>query len=129
MYTSPVESYYHTNAYHHQVVRKLIQQLNLQGHEKILDIGCGDGKITAEIARNVPNGSVLGIDTSEEMIAFAKMKFPNSMYHNLSFEFGNAQDLNFNNEFDVVVSFGTLHIIVDHVPVLLGIYNSLKKNG
>ncbi|MBE9200826.1 MULTISPECIES: class I SAM-dependent methyltransferase [unclassified Nodularia (in: cyanobacteria)] len=129
MYTSPVESYYQSNCYHHQIVRKLIKQLNLQGNERILDIGCGDGRITAEIATCVPNGSVLGIDPSQQMIAFAKTKFPENIYHNLSFKSGDAQDLNFTNEFDVVVSFGTLHILVDHIPILLGIYNSLKKNG
>lgn len=129
MYTSPVESYYQSNCAHHEIVRQLIKQLNLQGNERILDIGCGDGRITAEIATYVPNGSVLGIDPYQQMIAFAKTKFPESIHHNLSFEYGDAQNLNFLNEFDIVVSFGTLHIIEDHIPVLLEIYKSLKTNG
>ena len=129
MYTSPIESYYQSNCYHHEIVRELIKRLNLQGNERILDIGCGDGRITSEIAACVPNGSVLGIDHSEEMIAFAKTKFPEIIYPNLNFEYGDAQNLKFTNEFDIVVSFGTLHILVDHIPVLLGIHRSLKTNG
>ena len=42
--------------------RELIARLALRGDEKILDVGCGDGKVTAEIARAVPDGSVTGAD-------------------------------------------------------------------
>ena len=40
--------------------RELIARLKLRGDEHILDVGCGDGKVTAEIARAVPRGSVTG---------------------------------------------------------------------
>jgi trans-aconitate 2-methyltransferase len=57
--------------------RELIAKLNLRGDEHILDVGCGDGKVTAEIARTVPRGLVTGIDASPEMIAFCAQKtFP-----------------------------------------------------
>ena len=46
--------------------------LTLNGAERVLDVGCGDGRITAEIADRVPRGSVLGIDPSSRMIAFAR---------------------------------------------------------
>ena len=39
----------------------LIVKLNLSGNETVLDVGCGDGKVTAEIARRLPDGFVLGI--------------------------------------------------------------------
>ncbi len=48
-----------------------LARLVLKGDERILDVGCGDGKITAEIAAKVPHGSVLGTDPSRDMIAFA----------------------------------------------------------
>src|SRR6266702_8565508 len=56
--------------------RELIAKLKLRGDEHILDVGCGDGKVTAEIARAVPRGQVLGADSSPEMIAFAQKTFP-----------------------------------------------------
>ena len=55
--------------------RELIAKLHLRGDEHILDVGCGDGKVTAELARAVPRGSVTGTDASAEMIAFAKKLF------------------------------------------------------
>jgi trans-aconitate 2-methyltransferase len=53
--------------------RELIANLNLRGVEDILDLGCGDGKVTAEIARLVRDGSVVGIDNSRQMIDLAKL--------------------------------------------------------
>lgn len=39
----------------------LISELSLNGNEQILDLGCGDGSLTEQLAQLVPNGSVLGI--------------------------------------------------------------------
>jgi trans-aconitate 2-methyltransferase len=36
--------------------------VRLEGAERVLDLGCGDGKITVEVADRVPHGSVLGVD-------------------------------------------------------------------
>ena len=47
---------------------ELIEKLALDGNEKLLDIGCGDGKITYRLSRILNNGSVIGIDQSESMI-------------------------------------------------------------
>jgi len=47
---------------------ELFSKLNLSGNEKVLDIGCGDGEITALIAGKVPHDSVIGIDSSRDMI-------------------------------------------------------------
>ena len=54
--------------------------IELKGNEKVLDIGCKDGKITAKIASYLPNSSVLGVDMSSETINFAKSKFALSDY-------------------------------------------------
>lgn len=109
--------------------REIISELELEGHEIILDIGSGDGKITSEISSFVPDGSVLGIDNSEKMICFARAKFPAASFPNLRFEYGDAADLTFNQEFDRVVSFACLHHILNHGPVLKGIRNSVKPGG
>ena len=61
-------------------------RLTLEGSERVLDVGCGDGKITAEIAARVPRGSVLGVDPSENMIAFAARHFGPATHPNLRFE-------------------------------------------
>jgi trans-aconitate 2-methyltransferase len=54
---------------------KSLTGLDLRGSERVLDVGCGDGKITAEIAERLPSGSVVGVDPSTGMIAFAREHF------------------------------------------------------
>ena len=74
--------------------RELIARLKLRGDEHVLDVGCGDGKITAEIARAVPRGFVAGIDASAEMIGFARKSFPPSQIPNLQFQICDARKIN-----------------------------------
>jgi len=105
----------------------LIADLLLDGEERILDIGCGDGRITAYLAGLVPNGSVLGIDLSPEMIGFASSKYTDQA--NLSFQVGDASSLHFIEQFDLVVSFACLHWIPDHQPVLKSVQQSLVPGG
>lgn len=108
---------------------ELLRKIEIEGCERVLDIGCGDGKVTAKIADLVPRGSVLGIDSSTEMVRFAEGKFPPESHPNLRFMEADARDLEFDEEFDLVVSFATLHWIWDHGPVLGGIRRALKPGG
>lgn len=109
--------------------RELLSKLHLQGNERVLDIGCGDGKLTAEIAGRVPKGSVLGIDSSGEMIDFARKASPPELFPNLEWAIMDARELGFDGEFDIVYSNAVLHWVVDHLPVLRGIKRSLKPGG
>ncbi|MGZ4911398.1 MAG: class I SAM-dependent methyltransferase, partial [Halobacteriota archaeon] len=109
---------YHKHSYpQYAFALGLVKRLELRGHERILDIGCGDGKITAELAARVSHGSVLGIDNSAEMILFAQNMFPRSVYPNLSFRLGDAVNLTFSQEFDVIVAFASLHWTADLATV------------
>jgi len=121
---------YKTNSQVQQVwAKELIEKLSLNGTEDILDLGCGDGKVTAEISNAVKSGTVIGIDNSSSMIAFAKEHFTSEKHSNLSFQEMNAQNLNFEECFDIVFSNAVLHWVKDHNSVLEGIYKSLKKKG
>ena len=75
--------------------RELIAQLHLRGNEHVLDVGCGDGKVTAEIAHTVPSGSVVGIDASLPMIKFAQKTFPAEKNPNLEFHVMDARKISF----------------------------------
>ncbi len=109
--------------------RELIAKLKLCGHESVLDIGCGEGKITAEMAGYVPDGSIVGIDSSIEMVNLAQESFPKEKYPNLSFQVIDAKNLPFRERFDIVFSNATLHWIRDHRTVIAGIQYSLKPGG
>jgi trans-aconitate 2-methyltransferase len=107
----------------------LISRLKVAEDDRILDIGCGDGRITARLAAMVPKGEVVGIDLSLEMIEFARSRSPKGEHPNLSFMPGDASGLDFHEEFDLVVSFACLHWVKDHLPVLEGIRRSLRPKG
>jgi trans-aconitate 2-methyltransferase len=103
--------------------------LHLKGIERVLDLGCGNGKIAAEIAARVPRGSVIGVDVSADMIAFASHHFGPAVWPNIRFETGDARSLPFQEEFDVVVSFNALHWIAEQDLALRSIRAALKHEG
>jgi trans-aconitate 2-methyltransferase len=109
--------------------RELIAKLNLRGGEAVLDIGCGDGKVSAAIARCLPHGFVVAIDSSREMIELANRNHSREAFSNITFQLMDARSIQFSEKFDVVFSNAVLHWIPDHRPVLKGIKASMKKGG
>lgn len=109
--------------------RESIEKANLRKFERVLDVGCGDGRITAEIAKYLTEGTAVGIDNSEHMISLAEEKYSGAEYSNLYFKIMDAKSLNFKNEFDVVVSNAALHWADEHVKILNGMYDGLKGGG
>lgn len=109
--------------------REVIAKLKLRGDERVLDIGSGDGKVTAEIARQLPRGSIMGLDSSAQMVEFAQSQVAGPEHPNLSFQHGDASGMMFDQEFDLVFSNATLHWIPDHRPVLEGIARALRPGG
>lgn len=106
---------------------KGLERLALMGNERVLDVGCGDGRITAEIARRVPAGRVLGIDASPNMIA-ACME-AHRAHVNLSFRVANATAFRTEETFDAAVSFSALHWVADLRAALDCIHDALKPGG
>lgn len=109
--------------------RELLARLALRGEERVLDIGCGDGKVTAELARTLPRGRVVGVDIAPEMIRFARQQFPRRAFPNLEFEVMDARALRFEREFDIVFSNATLHWVDDHPAFLRGAAAALVAGG
>ena len=106
-----------------------LSHFHFEENARVLDLGCRDGKITAEIAKIIPQSAVVGLDPSQEMIRFANAHFSGEAYKNLKFEEGDVLKLPNSDEFDAVVSFGTLNWIRDQQAVLNNIYRSLKSGG
>ena len=107
----------------------LIVKLNLSGNETVLDVGCGDGKVTAEIARRLPDGFVLGIDSSSEMVQFANAENLESAIANLQFACMDARKIDSSRTFDVVFSNAVLHWVDDHPAFLRGASQVLRSRG
>jgi len=117
---------YHNNSASQQMAAfELLKETHLAGNEAILDIGCGDGKITKELSRLVPDGSVIGIDLSTDQIAFAKKMEA----ENLSFAVCDIQQLPYDQKFDLVTAFTCMQWVPDQVKAFKSVHSALKPRG
>jgi len=121
------EGYHNHSQLQYQWATDFLSEYQFRGDEQVLDIGCGDGKISYLIASQVPQGNVLGADLSESMITFAKNAYINQK--NLQFEQQNAKTLPYVDRFDLVFSCACLQWVKDQKAVVQGIAKGLKKGG
>jgi len=98
----------------------LISRLAPKPGERILDLGCGDGVLTAQIAES--GATVVGVDGSPAMVASARER-------GLDAHVIDAAALPFTAEFDAVFSNAVLHWIHDADAVLAGVSRALKPGG
>ncbi|MFT3922273.1 MAG: methyltransferase domain-containing protein [Myxococcales bacterium] len=107
---------------------EVLALLTLEGDESVLDVGCGDGRITAAVARRVPRGRVVGVDASQRMVDFARAHLETDQ-PNLHFQRADARDLPFEAEFDLALSCNALHWIPDQETALAAMHRALKPRG
>jgi ubiquinone/menaquinone biosynthesis C-methylase UbiE len=101
---------------------ELVGWLRPQWGERILDLGCGTGTLTAAIARQ--GAAVTGVDSSAQMIASAREK-----YDGVRFEVADGQELTYERDFDAVFSNAALHWMPRAHDVLRGVERALVPGG
>lgn len=129
MYKWDAKEYQKSSCAQQKWARELITKMDLKGSETVLDIGCGDGKVTSEIATHLIKGCIIGIDSSEDMIELAQETFPVEKYPNLHFILKDFQHINYVQKFDIAFSNAALHWIKGHRNILKRIQKSLKPSG
>ncbi|GAB4225740.1 MAG: class I SAM-dependent methyltransferase [Chlamydiales bacterium] len=89
--------------------------------KSILDVGCGGGFFAAKLAKKFPKTQVVGIDISTDAIKFAKNRFENATFPNLSFMVKNILEDKFSHQvFDIVTSTLVFHHLTDEeIPLML----------
>ena len=90
--------------------------------ERILDLGCGTGQLTAEIAAR--GAHVVGLDSSPEMLGQARQNYPR-----LKFALADATSFRFEEPFDAVFSNAALHWVKDAEASVKCIAASLRRGG
>ena len=105
-----------------QYGEELLKLLSPQPGERILDLGCGPGQLTAKIA--TAGTVVMGIDADRTMIEKAKHNYPQ-----LQFAVADAQNFQVEQPFDVVFSNAVLHWIPEPDAVIRCIHQALKPRG
>jgi trans-aconitate 2-methyltransferase len=102
--------------------------VSLRGNERVLDVGCGDGRITVQIAERLDAGSVLGVDVSPRMVRAART-LVRPEFARVQFEISDVLAMPFRDEFDVVVSFNALPWVADQHRALCNISGALHDSG
>ena len=94
---------------------------------KLLDIGCGAGKLDRLIAAARPNLRVVGLDSSEPMIRAARKRSEN--LPNLEFHLGTVERSGFANEFDFAISVLSFHHWDEPGETLAALHRALVPGG
>lgn len=113
------ELYSKNNSLQYNFAMKMLSKTSFNTTSRILDIGCGDGVISNEIAKIVTEGCVIGTDISEAMIDHATKKYYNQ--DNIRFIQMDASKNIFRNQFDIITSFNCLHWVNDQQHAIQGI--------
>jgi trans-aconitate methyltransferase len=115
------ERYQARHSYVFAYGEELIERLQPRAGEKILDLGCGSGQLTAKIAQTA---KVIGMDRSPEMIAEARRNFPN-----IEFQVGDATNFVLDSQMDAVFSNAVLHWVKDADGAARSIARALRNGG
>jgi trans-aconitate methyltransferase len=100
----------------------VVELLAPQSGERILDVGCGTGQLTAEIAKQ--GAQVVGLDSSVTMIGQARQNYPG-----LTFALGDATNFHFEEPFDAVFSNAALHWVKQSDAAAESFARALKPGG
>ena len=109
---------------------RVIERLDLKSDAKIIDIGCGCGATTLEIAKKITQGEILGVDISEPMLDKATETAKEMSLSNISFEVKDVQvDVMPLNYFDIAFSRFGVMFFEDPFEAFKNIHSSLKEDG
>jgi trans-aconitate methyltransferase len=116
------ERYQNQHSYVWQFGGSLLELLQPRAGERILDLGCGTGQLTAEIAR--AGADVTGLDYSSDMLEKARANYPG-----IPFVLADAATFRLPESFDAVFSNAALHWVRDHEAAVEAIGRALRPGG
>ncbi|HET9101821.1 MAG TPA: methyltransferase domain-containing protein [Solirubrobacteraceae bacterium] len=102
-----------------------LDRLKLSGDERVLDAGCGSGRVTAEIVRRVPHGKVYAVDAAPSMVRHTQEALGDAV---VAFEQDLAA-LALPEPVDVIFSNATFHWVPDHDALFAALYRNLRPGG
>ncbi len=113
---------------HRPVGEQAIAQMSLTADASVLDVGCGSGWASRLIAERVPNGHVMGIDISDEMVQLASNS--STAFPNVEFKVATAEALPFaDNEFGAAFSMESIYYYSNMLAALREIHRVLQQGG
>jgi trans-aconitate 2-methyltransferase len=108
--------------------RRVLDRLHPAGTEHAIDVGCGTGRLTAELARRLPGGRVVAVDRSSSMLTSAA-DWLRTEAPGVSLVLADAGALPFRRAFDLAFSAATFHWVADHGALFRSIITALRPGG
>jgi trans-aconitate 2-methyltransferase len=118
--------------YRAEPVAHILSRLQLGDGEKIIDLGCGSGENTFELARRSARGSALGVDGSPAMIEAARKLLeaePAELKRRVSFELLNLAEFRADRAYSVIFSNAAFQWIPDHRALFAACFEALRPGG
>jgi trans-aconitate 2-methyltransferase len=104
---------------------EVLGRLDLAGNEFVMDAGCGSGRVTAKLLERLPNGRVLCVDASEQMIEKAR----EALGDRANYLVADLSELEVPERVDVIFSTATFHWVLDHDRLFSRLHAALKPGG
>jgi trans-aconitate 2-methyltransferase len=102
--------------------------LELQGDERVLDAGCGSGRLTEELLRRVPRGNVVALDFSPKMLEQAEQRLA-KFGGRVEFVHASLQEFGLATKVDGIFSNAVFHWVPDHRAMFRCLHGALKPGG
>jgi trans-aconitate methyltransferase len=109
--------------------QKVLGRLHVNGDERAIDAGCGSGRLTGDLIERLPDGRLIAIDRSWNMLMTARANLRPAFGSRVSFAQVALPDLPFVNWADIVFSTATFHWVKDHPALFSGVYAALRSGG
>jgi len=107
------------------MARDVIDRLDLRGDERVLDAGCGSGRVTEALLERVPDGHVVAVDGSEAMVQQLRERLGDRVEAFAS----DLLELTLEEPVDAVLSTATFHWIADHERLFARLHAALAPGG
>jgi trans-aconitate methyltransferase len=108
--------------------KAIVEGLVLHGDERVLDVGCGSGRLTELLLERLPEGSIVGVDPTPSMVAKAREHLAR-FGDRIEVREMSVLDLGDENAFDLVFSTATFHWIHDHARLFRVLFTALRPGG
>lgn len=105
--------------------RSVLERLDLEGDEVVLDAGCGSGRVTQLLTELVPKGRVIGVDSSAQMIGFARER----LGEQVELHHSDLLELDLDSPVDAIFSSATFHWIPEQEELYAKLGSLLRPGG